>query len=738
MTEKEDIHNNHINQSNSPASSSQGKEQGDAASQPVAQASLIHGKAWMLFAGLCLLAVAIIIKVFIIQLFPDERAQNIALNFTYKVNEIEPVRGQIISSDGSLLATSVPEYEIRWDSKAGYDKAEYAAKLDSMALCFSRLFGDRSAAEYKSIFKKAKAEGNRYAEICDHVNYNKLQEVKKFPFIRKGQFKSGFVFVQKYIRDQPFGTLAARTIGMERLENKVGIELAYDELLSGKKGKQLQEKIAGGVWKPMSTEYIEEPEPGCDIVTTIDIHLQDVAHAALRRQLEQHHAAWGCAILMEVETGFVRAIANLSQNPETGEYTERLNYAIRESVEPGSTMKLASLMACLDDGLIELDDSVATGNGIAYFYDKPMKDSNYDKGGNGTISAEQVFEKSSNIGTAMLVRDSYVKNPQKFLDKLHSFGIQNPLGIDLAGETPPLLYKSVKDKGWSGLSLTQLAIGYETQCTPLQTLSFYNAVANNGKMVRPQFVQEIRRNGKVIEESEPIVVVKNFCKGETIKACKKMMEGVMEKGGTADYVFASSPYKVAGKTGTAWLNEGGKYQSDRYRASFVGYFPAEDPKYSCIVVVNDPRSGVYYGSAVAAPVFKELADKIYSTEMDFREPVAIPDSLVLAQHRIPISKSGSSQDLKTVFNGLKIPMEIKSDGEWLSTTSTKDSVYVSARNIKEGLVPNVIGMGLQDALYLLENSGMKVKVYGYGTVKRQSVPAGNNIKSNPYITIELL
>ncbi len=303
-------------------------------------------------------------------------------------------------------------------------------------------------------------------------------------------------------------------------------------------------------------------------------------------------------------------------------------------------------------------ETILYGKAIAYFYDKPMKDSNYDKGGNGTISAEQVFEKSSNIGTAMLVRDSYVKNPQKFLDKLHSFGIQNPLGIDLAGETPPLLYKSVKDKGWSGLSLTQLAIGYETQCTPLQTLSFYNAVANNGKMVRPQFVQEIRRNGKVIEESEPIVVVKNFCKGETIKACKKMMEGVMEKGGTADYVFASSPYKVAGKTGTAWLNEGGKYQSDRYRASFVGYFPAEDPKYSCIVVVNDPRSGVYYGSAVAAPVFKELADKIYSTEMDFREPVAIPDSLVLAQHRIPISKSGSSQDLKTVFNGLKIPMEV--------------------------------------------------------------------------------
>jgi cell division protein FtsI (penicillin-binding protein 3) len=359
MTDPKDIHNNHINQIHTPASSPEGKVPGVESHTSKPASGLIHSKAWMLFAGLCLLALAIIIKVFVIQLFPDEHAQQLAQNFTYKVNEIEPVRGQILSSDGSLLATSVPEYEIRWDSKASYDKEEYKLKVDSMALCFAKLFGDKSAADYKALFRKARTEGNRYAEIRDHVDYNELQEVKKFPFIRKGQFKSGFVFVQKYIRDQPFGSLAARTIGMERLENKVGIELAYDELLSGKKGKQLQEKIAGGIWKPMSNEFIEEPEPGCDIIATIDIHLQDVAHAALRRQLEQHRAAWGCAILMEVETGFVRAVANLSQNKETGEYTERLNWAIRESVEPGSTMKLASLMACLDDGLIELDDSVA-------------------------------------------------------------------------------------------------------------------------------------------------------------------------------------------------------------------------------------------------------------------------------------------------------------------------------------------------------------------------------------------
>lgn len=737
MSQEKDIHSNHINQTGSPLSSHTGKTAGETDPATV-HSALIHGKSWMVFAGLCLLAVAIIIKVFVIQLFPDEHAQNLAANFTYKVNEIAPVRGQIISSDGSLLATSVPEYEIRWDAKASYDKAEYSAKIDSLALCFSRLFGDRSAAEYKALFRKAKADGNRYAEIKDHVNYNELQEVKRFPFIRKGQFKSGFVFVQKYIRDQPFGSLAARTIGMERAENKVGIELAYDELLSGKKGKQLQEKIPGGIWLPMTDDYIEEPEPGCDIVTTIDIHLQDVAHAALKRQLEEHHAAWGCAVLMEVETGFVRAIANLSLNTETGEYTERLNYAIRESCEPGSTMKLASLMACLDEGLIQLEDSVATGNGIAKFYDRVMKDSNWDKGGNKTITAEEVFEKSSNIGTALLVKRSFEKNPQRFLDKLNSFGIGASLGIDLPGETAPRLYKSTKDKGWSGLSLTQLSIGYETQCTPLQTLSFYNAVANNGKMVRPQFVQEVRRNTRTIQEAEPIVIKEDFCKKETLKKCRKMMEGVMEKGGTADKVFASSPYKVAGKTGTAWLNEGGSYQHERYRASFVGYFPADDPKYSCIVVINDPRSGLYYGSAVAAPVFKELADKIYSTQLEFHEPVVQADSAMIAQHRIPVSKSGFKKDLDVVYKGLKIPVDENGDWEWVSTTTGRDSVKIAERSIRPGIVPNVVGMGLQDAIYLLENSGMKVSVNGYGTVKRQSVPAGASVRTNPYITIELL
>jgi cell division protein FtsI (penicillin-binding protein 3) len=486
----------------------------------------------------------------------------------------------------------------------------------------------------------------------------------------------------------------------------------------------------------MNNEFVEVPEPGADIITTIDVHLQDVAHAALKRKLEETDAEWGCAILMEVQTGFVRAVANLSRNNRAGEFSERLNYAISQSIEPGSTMKLASLMACMDEGGVKLEDKVETGNGMVTFHGRTMKDSNWDKGGNGTITAEQVFEKSSNVGTALLVKKSFGENPQSYLDKLHSFGIAEPLGITLSGEASPRMYKTTKDNGWSGLSLTQMAIGYETTCTPLQTLAFYNAVANNGVMVRPQFVQEVRRNGRIIEQAQPIIIRQKICKDETLAQCRKMMEGVTEEGGTADWLFKKCPYKVAGKTGTAWLHEDGGYQAHHYRASFVGYFPAENPRYTCIVVVNDPR-GAYYGSVIAAPVFMELADKIYSTELEFRAPAG-SDSTMMVQRKLPSIKSGSAKELNTVFASLNIPAFTDGEGQWYTTVAQNDSLLVSPRLVETGVVPNVLGMGLQDALYLLESQGMKVKVSGFGTVRKQSIPAGNHIHNNPNITIELL
>ena len=695
-------------------------------------------RAYIVFTVLVIFAISVIVKVFLLQVMPDDRALSIAQNFTYKIIEIEPSRGQILSSDGSLLATSVPEYEIRWDSKAPYDESVYREKIDSLCRAFANYFGDRTATQYQALFRQARANKDRYKKIIDHINYNQLQALKKFPFIKKGFSKSGFILIQKDKRRKPFGQLAARTIGLEREENKVGLELFYNDLLSGKKGQQLQEKIAGGIWKPMTDEFIVDPEPGCDIVATIDVHLQDVAHAALTRQLVANNAEWGCAIVMEVQTGYVKAIANLSLNPTSGTYEESLNYAIAQAVEPGSTMKLASLMACLDEGLIELNDSVETGNGIAYFYKKPMHDSNWDKGGNGTITAEQVFEKSSNIGTAKLVKKSFGSNPQLFLDKLHQFGLGQALGIDLPGEQAPKLYSKVGEGKWSGLSLTQMSIGYETQFTPLQILSLYNAVANNGKFVRPLFVQEIIKNGRSIEKKKPVVLIDKICKDETLAQCRQMMEGVMQKGGTAESVFRNSPYTVAGKTGTAWIHGGGDYVEHNYRASFVGYFPANAPKYSCIVVINNPRNGVYYGGAVSAPVFKELADKIFSTELEFHAPQQANDSLAIAQAKIPVSKNGNGKDLHTVLTALQIPINQDTQSDWINTTTEEKGVQLSERKVVKGIVPNVVGMGLKDALYLLESQGMSVRVMGSGKVKRQSVSPGTAIKSNPFITIELL
>lgn len=702
------------------------------------EGSHISSRAYLVFIGLALLAATIVVKVFLLQVFPDPRALEIARNFTYKINEITPARGQIISSDGSLLATSVPEYEIRWDSQAPYDVELYRAKADSLARQLSRVLGDKSPSAYLRLLADARRKGLRYALVADRVNYNQLLLIRKMPFIREGRYKSGFFFPEKSRRKKPLGALAARTIGLEREDNKVGLELAYDDLLSGKKGQQMQERIPGGVWKPMSDEFIVEPEPGCDIVATIDVHLQDVAHSALRRQLEQHQAAWGCAVLMEVKTGYVRAIANLMRNPESGQYEELLNLAISQSVEPGSTIKLASLMACLETGCVDLGDSVETGNGIAAFHGRQMKDSNWDKGGNGTITVEETFEKSSNIGTARIVKQCFENKPQRFLDFLASLGMREQLGIDLAGEHTPKLYASTNEPGWSGLSLTQLSIGYEMQSTPLQTLALYNAVANEGKMVRPLFVQEIRKNGRTIREVKPVILRDDLCSASTLRQCRKMMEGVMEEGGTADDVFRDSPYRVAGKTGTAWLFDNGSYQMNRYRASFVGYFPAEDPKYSCIVVVHDPRSGVYYGSAVAAPVFKELADKIYSTQLEFHDNEVPVDSAQIATARIPVSKNGFGPALGKVYKGLQIPVAGERHAEWVSVKSSPDTAQFAGRTLRDDLVPNVVGMGLSDALFLLENKGLYVRVIGNGTVRRQSVTPGAHISSNRYITIELL
>ncbi|MFZ6051008.1 penicillin-binding protein [Halocola ammonii] len=693
----------------------------------------IATRSWIIYSLLCVLGLAIMGKIFSIQFIKDEKWEKKAKNFTYVVKDINPSRGQIFSADGSLLATSVPEYDVYWDTQSeAIDEEFFKANLDSMALRFSQVFGDKSKREYKRFFEQAYTEGHRYKLIKRNLDYHKLNELRNFPFIRQGRFESGFIIEKEEVRTKPFGKLASRTIGINRDAGSVGIELAYDRELSGVKGQRLEEKIAGGIWRPMSDDYIVEPKEGMDIISSIDVHLQDVATHALERQLKKHDAKWGTVVLMEVETGYIKAISNLTKDDETGAYNEVFNLAIAQSNEPGSTFKLMSLMAALDDGLIELTDSVETGKGITYFHGIPMKDSNYDKGGNGKITVEEAFELSSNVGTAKLISKAYGANQQKFLDKLFRMGVHNPLGISIKGETTPKIYSKAGEGNWSGISLTQMSIGYELQQTPLQTLAYYNAIANDGKLVKPLFVQAMRESGGKIKEVKPVVLQESICSDETVEKCQKMLEGVVESG-TAENAFNNNRYTVAGKTGTAKINAGGQYLDTRYRASFVGYFPTDNPRYSCIVMVSEPNLGIYYGSSISAPVFKDLADKIYATRFDLAEEM--PDSTDYS--RIPVSKSGSQKELASVFATLEIPTEVKAKSDWVTTSTKEDKVEITDRTIPQNLVPNVKGMGLQDALFLLESKGLEVKVIGSGTVKKQSIIPGARASNYKTITIEL-
>jgi len=706
------------------------------------QASEISLRAYPVYIMLALVGLIIIVKVFYIQFFSSGEKTEKGLSDIYRVATIEPSRGRIISSDGHLLATSVPMYELRWDATlSGLSKDEFYEKLDSLALGMSRVFGKKSTAEYKQQLTRIYNAKESYAKVETDINHLQRNEALKFPLIRDGRYKKGFFFEKQEYREKPFRNLAHRTIGSVQ-PGKFGLELTYNDVLSGKAGKRYEERIAGGRWRPMNDNFIEVPVNGADVISTINVHLQDVANKALKTQLEKHNAMWGTCILMEVETGYVRAMANLSRSGDS--YEERVNIAADYNIEPGSTFKLVSLMAALDEGLIKPADSVETGTGQWSYKGATMKDSNWDKvgpngkTGNGTVTIEDVFAKSSNIGTAKAILKAYEQNQQGFLDKINSFGVGEPLGLELQKEPAPRIRKTTKEAYWSGTDIISMSIGYSVSMTPLQLLAFYNGVINDGDVMRPMMAQETRlSNGKSFE-LKPHKIREIPVKNSTLDICLDMMEKTADTGGTVEAIFwpADStkrpPYRIGGKTGTARIHENGSYQENKYRASFIGYFPADEPKYSCLVVISEPHSGMYYGSTVAAPVFKELADKIFATDPDFKYQIPVAKN-----HKLPVSKDGYRESLAKVYDYLGIKAEYSGTGQWGRTTTLADTVKLADKNIPEGLVPDVKGMGLRDALYLLENRGMRVEIRGAGTVKRQSVPAGSSLKTNKYITIEL-
>ena len=687
------------------------------------------GRLWMVFITLCLVAVGIFVRIVTIQFVEHEHWAAKGAEYTHSVKNIEPSRGQILATDGSLLAISVPVYDLSWDSQCEAINWDiYSKYKEEMCQGLSKIL-DKPAAHYEQLLNSAVANEKRYTLFGRNIPYTKYKDLKDLPFIRNGRYKSGFVFSRKEDRRKPFNQLAGRTIGIDRDDRRVGIELAWNNELGGIEGKQLQHRIAGGTWTPVADEYITAPEDGLDVVTTIDMHLQDVATSSLEKQLIKHKAAWGIVALMEVETGYIRAISNLtrSENAEgEGKDYESFNHALGSAVEPGSTFKLASLMACLESGKIQLTDSIDTGKGVAYFHGKPMKDSNWDHGGHGKISLREVFTMSSNIGSAYAVKQCFSVEPQKFLDGLQNIGVSKPLGVNLVGEGTPHVYTSVGEGSWSGLSLTQMAIGYEVAQTPLQTLALYNAVANNAVMMKPIFVTETQRNGETIDRFGTEIINERICSAKTLEACKTMMEGVCIPNGegTAARLFVDSPYSVAGKTGTSKIAHKGSYADGRYRASFTGYFPAEDPKYTCIVVISDTKSGSYYGSTIAAPVFRDLADLIYATDPSFHKINTEPLLPGNEQH-LPTANNGAREELELLYEVLGIDfVDLSGGSDWVSVSTKKDSVLLATRTIEPQTMPNVKGMGLKDALYLLENAGIKVNYEGTGVVKHQSVPPG--------------
>ncbi len=638
------------------------------------------------------MGVLVLGKLFLIQYGEGPALRERSQREAIREISIEADRGNIFSSDGKLLATSMPVYDLYFDPVT-VDADIFSSNLQALAAELAISFPQRNYLQWSSYLRMKRDQGNRYVKLGEDVSFAQLQKIKQFPIFNQGRFKGGLIYEQKNFRKMPLGKIAERTIGYDHQRGRTGIEGAFSHYLSGTNGKRLKQKVSNGNWKPVTDSYEIEPEDGLDVVTTIDTKIQDIVHHELLKALEKFEADHGCAVVMEVETGAVKGIANLGRTEE-GTYFEKRNYAVWESTEPGSTFKLASLMVALEDGVADTSTIVDTENGLYEIYKKRVKDSNYKngKGGYGKVSLKRAFEVSSNVGVVKLIYDNYRDNPQRFVDRLYTLGLHEPLGLPIRGEGQPRIPKP-SDRSWSGITLPWMAFGYQVSFTPLQMLTFYNAVANDGVMVKPRFINEIQKHGKQVEEEEIEVINPAICSDETLVKLQDMLEGVVENGTATN--IQNSLVSMAGKTGTCQLNYW-KQGSRDYQASFAGYFPADNPRYSCIVVINKPSyHRGYYGSTVAAPVFSEIAQRIYAST---------PQELPLSEAKTSLAQlSPASKPRSLDWNGKKIP--------------------------------DLRGKPGAEVLSILENHGYRVKVKGNGKVIWQYPPAGSAI--DPSVMVEL-
>lgn len=689
-------------------------------------------RVYIAFGLIVLLAFAVVAKLLQVQVVQGPKWKAMEDSLSIRPMNIEAVRGNIYSFDGSLLATSVPEYELRMDLLADgiADGDIFTEKVDSLAAKLSALFGDKSARQYSRVLREARSDRARYFLIRRKVTHQQLAKIKQFPIFNLGRYKGGLIPIQMNKRILPFQSLAARTIGYKN-ENvqPVGLEGAYARYIDGESGKRLMQRIAGGVWMPVNKDIEIAPKEGADIYSTIDINLQDVAQNALRKALVKSKADHGCVILMEVSTGEIRAIANYKRVSDST-YKETFNYAIAGNQDPGSTFKVASYLALLDDDKIDTATRVNTG-----FYQIPghlIKDSH---GSIGVVSIKKAFEESSNAVVARLVNEAYRDNPSGFTDHLYRWGLNEKMDLQIPGEATPVV-KNPKNRSWNkNMTLPQMAYGYEMQLTPLKMLSFYNAVANNGRYIAPIFVREIRRLGTPIEKFQARVINEKIASDRALKIMREMLEGVVTEG-TGKGIIYNPLYKVAGKTGTAQVADANKgYKGKRqYQASFCGYFPADNPKYSLIVVINDPKNG-YYGAQIAGPPFREIADKVFAGDPEMFS--ALSGTRLTGNTRMPASKSGYKRATQRVYAAFGVKALFAAESEYVNAVDTNNGISFKEHAYSEDKVPDVTGMGLKDALYLVGNSGLKPVVKGSGKVMRQSVVAGTRARKGTGIILEL-
>lgn len=685
---------------------------------------------YILYGIMLTVGLIIIGRVIYLQFVEGDELEEKTRERTMAYKSIEAVRGSIYDENGHLLATSVPVFDIRMDVASPLiDDELFNAKVDSLARKLAGLFKDKHYRTYRSRLIKNRKAGNRFMMLKKNVTYFEVKKLRTFPILRRGKYKGGLIVISKSRRVLPFKKLASRTIGYKIKDYRVGLEGAYNHVLKGDSGRQLMQRIAKDVWMPVDQGNIVEPRNGNDIRTTLNVNIQDVAENALEEHLKYHKADHGCAVLMEVETGKIKAIANLKRDTATGKYKEVYNYAVGESTEPGSTFKIASLLVGLDQGEFDIDDSVNTGNGEIEYFGQKMEDSHDE--GYGTITVERALEVSSNVGISKMIYKSYSSKPEKFVEGLQDMGLHKKLDIKIPGEGGPLI-KTPEDETWSKVSLPWMSIGYEVEMTPLQILTLYNAIANKGKKMKPIFVKDIRNAGKVLKEFEPEVLNESIASEKTINELQYMLEGVVENG-TAENLF-NTVYNIAGKTGTAQIAQGSSgYDHSGHKASFVGYFPAEDPEYSCIVVVNKPAKGTYYGSAVAAPVFKGIADKVYATQLNIHEEKEGTKDPLGAD-----MIAGYQQDFKRLTGKVNLPVKsANSPSEFVKPVKGDNEFRLNPLPVRSGYVPDVRGMGARDAIYLLERAGLNVQIFGQGKVESQSINPGTRVSEGRKIMIAL-